>query len=530
MVDYMRKGSDLEKGLRTRLNAGNIDLRRVRSIYARNVKFARLDSLNKTAANRALKVQRHLIITRRATVQGHTLLTNSNNLSKLSVERARSGLSRCGECNLPQQRSSNFSHRDSVPVIADRLVSKTFLETGLAHFVRNVQLQARINYLHKVNANIDLYQAKVIERLVTGMRRHVRSVYSEWLVYDNRSEFLRRYYEKNEVAARFVPLCELYKKYCNMKPSCCILEQRSILLYNIYLKRELIRERRSLIQRAGRVKSSSDILTPEFLSELARDDRLNNPSSKKLRNSPTSNAVYYFDNHESCTAANNSLRTRLICHNCPDVHLLPTLHKNSLHSPSRTEISHIKPLISPNNSPSLFFDSNDNSIPSKIVLAEQPKPKIKSRLVSICSPKCLVNYKSAKPNPHFHGRNSWETKGVREQSSSNSSCTPLAVPAIKVEGCSPAGESSDCDDIEMLCTKYADVSKSTQSCHKEPEARASAHSSRLEMSAKRMAKEVEEGSKTPQVSVRAVRRMSLKVRKLDRTMMCCDNGKRVSFQ
>eukprot|EP00826_Nyctotherus_ovalis_P054742 TRINITY_DN7196_c0_g1_i24.p1 TRINITY_DN7196_c0_g1~~TRINITY_DN7196_c0_g1_i24.p1 ORF type:complete len:306 (+),score=51.05 TRINITY_DN7196_c0_g1_i24:73-990(+) len=299
--------------------------------------------------------------------------------------------------------------------------------------------------------------------------------------------------------------------------------------YNIYLKRELIRERRSLILRADRVKSSSDILTPEFLSELAKDDKLNSSNNKKLRNNPTSNAIYNFDNHEFYAIANNSPHAHPVRHTCPDIHLLPTLHKKSLYSPLHTEISQIKPLMSPNNSPGLFFDSNDNSVPSKIILAEQPKPIIKSRLVSICSPKCLVNYKSAKPNPHFRVRNSSETKGVKEQTSSNSSCTPLVVPTIRIDGCTPPDESSDCD-IEMLCTKYADVSKSTQSCNKEPEARASAHSSRPRMSNKRLAEDAEEGSKTPQVSVRAVRRMSMKVGRLDRTMTCSDNGKRIAFQ
>jgi hypothetical protein len=443
MVDKLPKESISANNTETNIIPLNINLRKTKTIHTKDIKFGRISSLNRTSSSKMLKISKQFVIKRKTTVQHYI---HQRSFNKLNVGRERGRMLRFMGRSL--LKGYSILSQRKAEGIKEEVTRSSVYNSSLDILINKTRIQVQSNILKKLQSTCISYQAKIIEDLMVGKKSHLKCERKECSIYDDASEYLKRYYTYTETVTRFSLLYQLYKKYCNMKPSYCVLDQQSILMHNVHSKRLLMREK--LKEKVSKGRSCKNILTPEFLKELDKGEELNNSKDNELRNKLTGDAVYKFNNYNDYTIADK----------CKYEYLKHNLHEHTKSFPKHecllnAEISEIKI-----NTP--VDNSNECSVSSKLLLPELPSSKSikKSRLISMCSPKCLVNYKSNQPSTRFHMRNSSgsiectnERKDVEPYI--NYANPPLAAPVIKIECCrTPSDKNSDCDDIEMLCVKY----------------------------------------------------------------------------
>jgi len=544
MVDKLPKKTISDNHIETNLVPLAIDLRKTRFIHTKDIKFVRVSSLNRKGSNNALKISKQLIIKKETSTQHLVDQQCPFDFNRLDVNKTASRVS--GFIKKSSLEGYSVSSQKEVENIKKEVTQNSIHCSKLFILITKTKKQAHNSILKKLQSTYTLCQIKTIGNLIMGKKSHLKCERKEWTIYDNTSEYLRRYYTYTETLTRFSLLYQLYKKYCNMKPSCCILEQQLILIQNVYLKKQLLREKMN--KKVSKGKNCNNILAPEFLKELEKDEEMDNSRDNELRNNLAGDAVYNFNNYNDYAVANKCDYEYLKSHPHKDTNISPKLidklgeNEKGEHL-LNVEISEIKPHTSVDN-----YDFNDYSIPSKLLLPELPNSKStkKSRLISMRFPKYLVNYKSNKPSDHFHMRNSSGSMGCTDEKkdiepliSADYVHPPLVAPVIRIECCrAPSDEGHDCDDIEMLCVKYGQGltgCKSAQSLLKAPVS--SANISQFRTSAEVIRGEfpeikrntvTTEGSKRPQICVRVIRSSSgTSERQLDRTLTCSDSERKV---
>ena len=82
----------------------------------------------------------------------------------------------------------------------------------------------------------DYYNSKIINDVVYNESTHVVSIFKDYLIYDDVSEFLKRFYTSDEVIARLPKVYEFYSKYSKVFPNYISFPESKYMFKNIEWK------------------------------------------------------------------------------------------------------------------------------------------------------------------------------------------------------------------------------------------------------------------------------------------------------
>jgi hypothetical protein len=70
----------------------------------------------------------------------------------------------------------------------------------------------------------EYYNVKIINDVIYNENTHIVSVFKDYLIFDDVSEFLKRSYSKSECLQRLPRMYEFYEKYSKVFPNYVILQ------------------------------------------------------------------------------------------------------------------------------------------------------------------------------------------------------------------------------------------------------------------------------------------------------------------
>ena len=82
----------------------------------------------------------------------------------------------------------------------------------------------------------EYYNVKIINDVIYNENTHIVSVFKDYLIYDDVSEFLKRMYNKLESVQRLPKMFEFYEKYSKVFPNYVIIPENKYMFKNIERK------------------------------------------------------------------------------------------------------------------------------------------------------------------------------------------------------------------------------------------------------------------------------------------------------
>lgn len=112
-----------------------------------------------------------------------------------------------------------------------------------SHLILNDIEKRCKEYLLYYNCDARQYNIKVINDIISDQNKHIVSEFKNYLLWDDSSEYLKRYYYINEIKFRLKPIASYYISYTYFSPVYyCNLEIIKILLKNVKRKNNYYKE------------------------------------------------------------------------------------------------------------------------------------------------------------------------------------------------------------------------------------------------------------------------------------------------
>ena len=140
------------------------------------------------------------------------------------------------------------------------------------------------NNLRKYQTTQEKYNISIIHSIVFDQKNHIVAEFKNYLLWDETSEFLKRYYKKKESKGRLPKISEYYEKYTLFAPVYFGLNSEIILLMNKFCKRkkkylEYIEEHEDdykNINNKNKNKNFVPLIKPELLENSKTNSILTN--------------------------------------------------------------------------------------------------------------------------------------------------------------------------------------------------------------------------------------------------------------
>ena len=134
----------------------------------------------------------------------------------------------------------------------------------------------------------EYYNSKIAADIMYNEQRHIVSVFKEYLIFDDFSEYLKRFYTFKEAQDRLPRVFEFYEHYSKVFPNYVSVPESKYMFKNIERKQKLIDQKHQIyvknqankeLQRDGQdadnYKQNANMLFgSQFLKEVyANDDK-----------------------------------------------------------------------------------------------------------------------------------------------------------------------------------------------------------------------------------------------------------------
>eukprot|EP00350_Pseudokeronopsis_sp_OXSARD2_P012698 CAMPEP_0170552194 /NCGR_PEP_ID=MMETSP0211-20121228/10114_1 /TAXON_ID=311385 /ORGANISM="Pseudokeronopsis sp., Strain OXSARD2" /LENGTH=137 /DNA_ID=CAMNT_0010859769 /DNA_START=1110 /DNA_END=1523 /DNA_ORIENTATION=+ len=93
----------------------------------------------------------------------------------------------------------------------------------------------------------EYYNVKIINDIIYNENTHIVSVFKDYLIFDDVSEFLKRFYSKLESIQRLPRMFEFYEKYSKIFANYVILPENKYMFKNIERKQRLQDEKQRIL-------------------------------------------------------------------------------------------------------------------------------------------------------------------------------------------------------------------------------------------------------------------------------------------
>lgn len=94
----------------------------------------------------------------------------------------------------------------------------------------------RNNLEQKYLTSKEYYNTKIINDIIYNETTNIVSVFKDYLIYDDVSEFLKRFYKKNESVSRLPKVITFYDTYSKVFPNYVCLPESKFMFKNIERK------------------------------------------------------------------------------------------------------------------------------------------------------------------------------------------------------------------------------------------------------------------------------------------------------
>jgi len=95
----------------------------------------------------------------------------------------------------------------------------------------------------------EYYNSKVSADIMYNEQRHIVSIFKEYLIYDDFSEYLKRFYTHQEAVERLPRVYEFYEHYSKVFPNYVAIPESRYMFKNIERKQKLIDQRHQIMLR-----------------------------------------------------------------------------------------------------------------------------------------------------------------------------------------------------------------------------------------------------------------------------------------
>jgi hypothetical protein len=104
------------------------------------------------------------------------------------------------------------------------------------------EIKREVYNLHKVKykTDVDTYNLKVVNEIIYNEKSRIVAIFKDFLILDDISEFLRRFYNKSESSVRLNKVISFYEAYSRIFPNYIIIPESKYLYKNIRRKQKMI--------------------------------------------------------------------------------------------------------------------------------------------------------------------------------------------------------------------------------------------------------------------------------------------------
>lgn len=142
-------------------------------------------------------------------------------------------------------------------------VSSPANTVNLKNLLKKVRSKMRVRY----NTNLFTYDKKVVTEIIYNEKSHVVAKFKDFLILDDLSEFLRRYYTKDESLSRIPKVTDYYENYSKIFPNYINLPEAKYIYKNIQRKQKLIDSQQRNANVEGKPNNNSILTKSKFVIE-----------------------------------------------------------------------------------------------------------------------------------------------------------------------------------------------------------------------------------------------------------------------
>jgi hypothetical protein len=124
---------------------------------------------------------------------------------------------------------------------------------------KSIEFFAYQNFIKKYKSMPFNYNIYITNNIIFNDRTHLVSKFKEYLVVDDKGEFLKRFYKKSESLERLPKFFEFYFLYSKLFPNYTSLYENKILYNNIYQKQRMIDLQEKMEKEKKEIKMEIDV-------------------------------------------------------------------------------------------------------------------------------------------------------------------------------------------------------------------------------------------------------------------------------
>ena len=132
---------------------------------------------------------------------------------------------------------------------------------------------------YSLNYNHNVY---IINNILSNNKSLVVAKFKELLLYEDLSEFLKRFYRLNEIAPRLKKLYNFFHKYILIQPNYWLLNESKYMISNLYRKQIIIgkqTKKQKIFNKKQKERELNGPLDKNFFSDTIYDEILNQSES-----------------------------------------------------------------------------------------------------------------------------------------------------------------------------------------------------------------------------------------------------------
>jgi len=238
-----------------------------------------------------------------------------------------------------------------------KLINRSVNECKYCHFPLN-DLRKVIHegvYAKYESATQRTYNTNIINDIIFNANTHVVSIFKDYLIYDDLTEFMKRFYTQKEASERSHKLCTFYDKYSKVFPNYISLEEKKYMFKNIERKQKMIDEKHNALQKAAD-KNTEDNDAKIFNTKFVENISINK-SRATIRQPANMNLDELVDNFIACDTMDGGINIT----NCENIEASFVENKKPIKQKEVPIMPLIQPFGTPVKKPQVYkFDTKRN--------------------------------------------------------------------------------------------------------------------------------------------------------------------------
>lgn len=138
--------------------------------------------------------------------------------------------------------------------------------------------------LSKYNSTFSSYNTNIINNIIYNEKSHIVALFKDYLILDDTSEFLKRYYTHRESDVRLPKFYEYYETYSKIYPNYTSLEEGKYIYRNIQKKQRMIdlQEKMEMEEKKNKKNKRKGDISDEVFSTDVYDSIINDRDTEEI--------------------------------------------------------------------------------------------------------------------------------------------------------------------------------------------------------------------------------------------------------